>query len=309
MTVSLFTYMQSTQRFLREHKQEFVNPADLVSNINDARRVIALETQCIRVLTPVSGPVVQAKLIAGGSGYTNPSVTITPPDYPSGVAPNPSGQQATAQANLQGNVISDIVILNGGDGYFQPQGQITDPTGTGASFTLTVQPFNQVNQGQEVYNFSDIDLSRNTGCRAVFAVRSISLIYANYRYSLPVYPFSVYQAAIRQFPFAYQYVPTFASQFGQGVSGSLYFYPLPSQVYQCEFDCQCLPEDLSDNQSYEAIPEPWTELVKYYAASLAMIQLQNYNASKFFEGLYNAAKVSYSNSARIGRAVNPYGRY
>jgi len=307
--MALFEYLKQTQRFLREQKQDFENPDDLISYINRARREIAMRGQCVRTLTPISGSISTITVTAGGTLYTNPSVVISAPDFPSGVAPYPNGAQATATANLTGGVVTSIDVSFGGSGYFQPVVTITDPTGSGATATANVSFPNVLNQGQEVYPFSGIDLSQNPGCSAVYFVRSISIIYSNYRYSLPVYSFSTYQSAIREFPFQYQYVPVFASQFGQGTAGSFYVYPLPSQVYQYELDCLCIPSDLATDASVEAIPQPWTDAVPYFSAHLAMLELQNFNAAKFYLDLYEKMALSYSNYARVGRTVNPYGRY
>ena len=303
-------YSKQVQRLLREQRQEFSNPEDLLTYINIARREIAGRTQCIRRLTPIAGQVVQAQVTNGGSGYTNPVAVITPPDFPSGVLPSPNGRQATAGVELQGNVVTGFNIIDGGDGYFNPQASITDPHGTGATVSLTVSPINVLNQGQEVYNFSDIFLGNWPGVDTVLAIKSVSIIYANYRYSLPCYSFSVYQSMIRQYPFQYQYVPTFCSQYGQGASGSFYVYPLPSQTYQMEFDCFCLPSNLRlDNSIPEAIPQPWTDAVQYMAVQLAFQELMNFNAAKFYEQMFDKRTLGYSSQARVGRVVNPYGRY
>lgn len=306
----LFTYLKDTQRLLREQKQGFVNPQDLIAYINRARREIAMRSQCIRVITPSSGAITGWTVTDGGTGYSNtPTLTITPPDFPSGVLPYPNGDQATAQAVVQGGVITTIDSTYGGSGYFQPQMMITDTTGTGATATPTLTFINELNLGQEVYPFSGIDLSMNPGCEAVYYVRSISIIYNNYRYSLPVYSFSIYQSMIRQYPYQYQYVPTFASQFGQGQNGSFYVYPLPSQTYQYELDCQCTPIDLIDDRSVEAIPQPWQDAVTFYACHLAFLELQNYNSAKAMLDLYEKFALRYSQYARVGRATNPYGRF
>lgn len=306
----LFTYLQDTQRFLREQRQEFSNPADLTAYINRARREIAMRSQCIRVITPISGAITGWSVTNGGAGYSNtPTLTITPPDFPSGALPYPAGNQATAQAIVQGGAITAIYSNYGGAGYFQPQMTITDTTGTGATATPQLTYINELNQAQEVYPFSGVDLSMNPGCESIYFVRSVSIIYNNYRYSLPVYSFSIYQAMIRQYPFQYQYVPTFASQFGQGTNGSFYVYPLPSQAYQYELDCQCLPSDLIDDQSTEALPMPWQDAVPWYAAHLAMVELQNWNAAKAFLDLYEKFAQRYSDYARVGRVTNIYGRF
>ena len=307
---SLNIYLKQTQRFLREGRQSLLNPTDLTGYINRARREVAGRTQCVRRLTPISGQVVSTKIVSGGTGYSNnPTVTITPPDFPSGRSPNPGGLQATALAIVSAGVIQAIDIQEGGDGYFQPLITITDPTGTGASATAVLSKINQLNANQEQYPFSDIDVSVFPGVESVYIIRSVSVIYANYRYSLPMYSFSTYQAQIRQYPFQYTYVPTFCSQFGQGSDGSLFMYPWPSQVYQYEIDCSCLPQDLTDNQSVNVIPGPWDDVVPYFAAHLGYLELQNLNAAKFYLDLFDNMTLRKSNYARPGRVVNPYGRY
>lgn len=307
---SLFDYQKEVQKWLRETKQDLINPANLVNYINRARREVAMRTQSIRVLTQSSAPIVTASVVIGGSGYSSsPTITITPPDFPSGAGANPLGAQATASALVSGGIITAVDINYGGSGYFQPLATVTDASGTGASVTLQTGPINTLNVGQEVYNFSDIYLGANPGVKNIFAIRSVSVIYANYRYSLPMYSFTEYQGMIRQYPFQYQYVPTFCSQFGQGAAGSLYMYPLPSQTYQYEIDAYGLPQDLKTNQDYEVIPDPWTDAISYFAAHLAYLELQNYNAAKMYKDLYNEELLIYSQSARMGRRVNIYGRY
>jgi len=252
MIVDAFTHLKQCQRFLREQKQQFENPDDLLVYINRARREVAARTQCIRRLTPISGQCVSVQVTAGGSGYVNPIATITTPDWPSGTLPSPNGRQATCGVSLNGGVITGIDINDGGDGYFQPIITITDATGPGigATATVAVSPINTLNPGQEVYNFSDIYVGNWPGVDSVYAIKSASVIYAQYRYSLPMIAFSVYQAQVRQYSTGtYQYVPSFGSQYGQGTGGSFYFYPPPSQLYQIEYDCFCLPSDMTLDNS------------------------------------------------------------
>src|SRR5215472_5067539 len=94
-------YMQATQRFLREQKQDFIDPDDLIGFVNRSRRETVMRTKCLRGLTPISGQIVSWTITNPGSGYSaNPTLTITPPDFPSGVLPKPNGDQATATAIL-----------------------------------------------------------------------------------------------------------------------------------------------------------------------------------------------------------------
>jgi hypothetical protein len=307
----LFRYTQEVQRLLRDTRQELLNPADLASYINQARNEIALRAQCIRILTPISGSVISAEVTNPGSGYVAPVVTITPPDFPTGTGLWPNGAQAKAQATQIGGSLAAVNIIFGGSGYFQPQAEIIDTkgNGSGAAVSLSVQNINLLNQGQEVYPFSSVDLSPFPGVGEIYTVKSCSIIYANYRYSVPIYSFSTYQAFIRQYPFQYQYVPTVGSQFGQGTSGSFYLYPIPSQVYQIEWDCLCLPEELVSDTTPEIIPRPWTYAVKYFAAHLAYLELQNMNYARMMLDMFEKQLNIYSTSARPGRASNPYGRF
>lgn len=313
---TLFTYMRQVQRFVRDAKQEMIDPDDIIDYVNRARREVAYRTQCLRTLTPISGQIMEITVTNPGSGYTNPVVRITPPDFPSGQPPYANGAQATAVATEFGGTIAGINMTFGGYGYWQPIVTITDEIGsgsgpgTGATATVSKMSFiNQLNQGQEVYSFRDIDLTLFPGVEAVYMIKSVSLLYSNYRYSLPCYSFSTYQAMIRQYPFQYQYVPVFCAQYGQGTQGSFYMYPLPSEQYQIEFDCLCIPSDLTTDNDVEALPQPWTEAVPYWAAYLAFSELQNLNTARFYDEKFEKQLNIYSTAARPGRITNPYGRY
>jgi hypothetical protein len=306
---ALNEYRRQVQRFLRDSKEQWVEVGDIDSYINRARREVAMRTQCIRILTPVTGSIETIQVLTPGSGYTNPMVVITPPDFPSGARPFPAGLQATAVAQTIGGQISNISMVNGGDGYFTPEVTITDPHGTGATAVAHTNPINVSNQQQEIYKFSDVPMQTFAGVRAIYAVKGVSFIFSNYRYSLPCYPFTTYQAMIRQFPHQYLYVSTIYSQYGQGENGSLYMYPIPATQYQMEWDTFCTPADLITDQDYEAIANPWTDAVPFYAAHMAYLELQNLNAAKFYLDLYDNMVHRYSAYARPGRSISPYGRW
>lgn len=306
---TLNQYLQRVQRFLRDGNQQLVNPADLVDYINRARQEVALRTQCIRRLTPICGQITGVSVTAGGSGYSAATVTFSDPDFPSGATPHPNGDQATGTAVIVSGAINDVEVSYGGEGYFQPTVSITGD-GTGATASVSTMTFiNKLTQGREQYLFSDIDLSMFPGVESVYMIKSISVIYSNYRYSLPMYAFSVYQAQVRQYPLLYQWTPAFATQFAQGTEGSFFVYPLPSQDLQVEYDCFCLPSDLTTNLSVEAIPEPWTSCVSYYAAHLAYLEIANFNAAALYGKMFDDKTLRYSAAVRPGRVVNPYGRY
>ena len=305
----LFEYIKQVQSFVRDRDQKELNPDDLISFINRARREIALRTQCIRLLTPVSGAIITIDVLNPGSGYTAPIVTISAPDFPAGTRIYPQGAQATATAQIIAGQISNVSVDFGGSGYTVPTVTINDPTGTGAELRANVQPINVTQGGQEIYQFSDVPLQTFAGVGEILFVRSISFIYANYRYSLPCYPFSTYQAFIRQYPLVYQYVPTMCAQLGQGTNGSIYMYPIPSALYRMEWDVCCLPLDLTSDSDVEAIAKPWTDCVPICAAVYAFEEVQNLNAARYYREKTDLYCGRYSQWTRPGRATNPYGRY
>ena len=309
--MALHEYMKGVQRLLRDQAQTYINPADIIGYINESRRQIALRTQCVRILTPVSGQVVTATITNGGTGYVDPVATITAPDFPDQGTTNPGGAQATATVTQLGGVVTNIDISYGGSGYLAPTITITDATGPGANATATlnISPISQTVENQEIYNFSDLPLGNFPGVGEVFWVNSVSIIYAAYRYSMMTYSFSTYQALIRNYPKSYLYVPSICAQLGQGTAGSLYVYPVPSQAYQLEFDCFCLPMDLTTDDTPEAIPQPWQDCVKWYAAHLAFLELQNLNAANYYAQLTDKRIDDYSGWARPRKVSNRYGRW
>lgn len=303
-------YLQKVQRFLRDARQQIHNPDDLLTYVNEARRMVAYRAECIRILTPISGPIAGWSVTNPGAGYSAaPTLVVSPPDFPSGRLPFPRGDQAIAIATVQSGTVAAIFSQYGGDGYFQPTLTITDPTGTGATAIPQVAPINVVNQSQEVYPLSGINFSQNPGVLEAYAVLGITIIYANYRYSLPIYDFETYQAMIRNYPFQYTYVPSFASQYQQGASADFYLYPPPSQTYQTEWDCLVVPLDLLTNQSVDIIPRPWIDAVAFYATHLAFLEQQNYNAAEYYRKMFDDLMPKFGKAARPWRTVNPYGRY
>ena len=309
MPATLHDYLDQVQRFLRDQKQELENPGDLIHYVNVARREVAMRAQCLRALPPISGEIVSLSILNGGTGYTNPTLSISPPDQASGQLPFPLGDQATGDCSLSGGVITSADITYGGQGYFQPTVTVNDPTGKGAVIQPNLVPLSLLQNGQEVYPFSNIPLANYPGFASVYLVRSVSIVYTNYRYSVPIYAFTTYQARIRQYTIAsYSYVPCFGAQFGRGTNGSFYLYPPPSQTYQLEFDCSCLPTDLTDKYSVEAIPDPWTDAVAYFAAHLAYLELQNHNTARSYLALFDDRMHRFGAYADPGRSINPYGR-
>ncbi len=71
----------------------------------------------------------------------------------------------------------------------------------------------------------------------------------------------------------------------------------------------CLPQDLTADESVEAIPDPWTDAVPYFATHLAFLELQNGNTARMYEDLFDKRMRQFGGYVLPGRVTNPYGRW
>ena len=157
---TLFEYARAVQRFIRDGKQELIDFEDVITYVNAARREVAMRSQAIRILPPISAPIVSATILNGGTNYTNPTVQISPPDSPGGLKLNPGGAQAVGTAIASGGVITTVDIPYGGDGYFQPVIQISDPTGAGAVVQDLLHPLSGLDGRWPVLEELDVDMAQ-----------------------------------------------------------------------------------------------------------------------------------------------------
>lgn len=280
----LFTYQQEVQQLLGDTKGERFNIADITSYINRARGRVASKTQCIRLLPPSSGSFATMTVGAGGSGYTAPpTVTITAPDaYGVGFT------QATATATVAGGAVTGFVLGNVGTGYVNPGISITGGGGSGARANFTLTPFLATIPNQEVYTFSAANafIPTGLGIASILALQTIAVSWGSNKPVLQQCDWSGFQAYCRSLNLASTNWPTVWAQYAQGVAGSVYLFPIPSQVSQMDWDCYCLPIALGTDADVEAIPYPFTEGVPYYAAYLAYMGAQQKDMADYMEAKY-----------------------
>ena len=271
----LNTYLLKVQRLLHDPAYQFWGQADLVSYINEARQQVAMEGQCIRVLPRTSGPITTITIKNAGAGYTAPLVAILG-----------QGSGATATATQAAGVITGITVSAGGDGYF-PQSTnvvITDPTGTGAQAVANIPNALATALNQEVYNFTQFNSlvqqapsglagggqGGGPGVLQIHGVDSVSISWGQgMKPTVFRFDWSSFQAYLRAYSIGLMGYPSYASQYGQGVNGSIALWPVPSGVYIMDWDTFCIPINLLSDGDPEAIPYPWTDAVPSYAAHLA----------------------------------------
>lgn len=148
-------------------------------------------------------------------------------------------------------------------------------------------------EGTRSYPFSDIVFSA-VGIAGANDVRMIWYEVASGQKIISNQPFEWFAQYRLNNPVPFEGPPTEWAQLGQGQFGMLFFDPLPDFAYVCPLDVECAPTPLVDDSSPEAIPPLWQDAVPFYAAWLALMQLQRQADAdmmmKRFEDLMNRAR-------------------
>lgn len=124
-----------------------------------------------------------------------------------------------------------------------------------------------VTNASQVYPFASIVVTGTSGVAAVLNVRQMQYQVSGGAVNVAPRPwpwFRYYNLGKVAVPGP----PTEWAQYGQGEQGSLYVTALDTN-YTLAIDTVCLPINLVDDTTPEAIPYPWTDAVPYYAAYLA----------------------------------------
>lgn len=278
--MALNTYIQKVQRLIHDPTNQFWSTADITAYINEARGQIAAKGQCIRVLPATSGPIASVTMVTAGSGYvTAPTVTAL------GL-----GTGFTATAVMSGQTVASVTVNTPGTGYFpQSTSIVFTPTsgGSGATATAVISGANQTVANQEVYPFSAVNplVQATSGVASILVVQGVSISWGQgMKPTLFTWDWGSFQAQLRSYSFGLTGYPSTAAQFGQGVGGSIYLWPIPSGVYAMDWDCICLPVDLVSDSTPEAIPYPWTDAIAYFAAGLCFDNSrQGQNSDRFYQ--------------------------
>lgn len=306
--MALNSYISATQLLLHDTTSAFYSTANLTTYINNARNRIAAEAQCIRVLPPASATISTITPVLNGSGYTStPTVTISAPDIVTGTT-------ATATANVVGNAVTSYTITNAGSGYLNvPTITVSGGGGSGATATSTLSTYVSTTLNQELYTFSSLNsfVQQTSGVQSIQGIFSIAIMWGAPGATKPVLfqvSWGVLQAYCRSYSSLVSNYPDRWAQFGQGVGGSFYLYPIPSGTYPMEVDCYCLPIALASDSDPEAIPYPWTDCIPYYAAYLALLNAQRREDAMLMKQDYQMKMSENGAFARPVVVPSYYGR-
>ena len=91
-------------------------------------------------------------------------------------------------------------------------------------------------------------------------------------------------------------VPTLWTLQTQGLDGMIWVWPTPSAIASVIADCVWYPIPLVDDSTIEALPPPWTDVIPYFAAYIALVQAQRLQDAQNLYGLYG----KFVQSSRLG---------
>lgn len=134
--------------------------------------------------------------------------------------------------------------------------------------------------GQPNYNFSAITLS-GSGIGSALAVRMIGAAGKILSPRPFEWMFEYYIA-----PLVASGTPVDWSQLGQGTGGTLYLGPTPNAVWTMTLDVVATPDDLVTDADAESLPWPFRDAVPYYAAYMALLTTQQFEAAERHYQIY-----------------------
>lgn len=154
---------------------------------------------------------------------------------------------------------------------------------------------NNTANAQEVYPYAPVNAliaAQFSGYQGIITVQSVAISQSatpttGIKPMLPQYSWGQFQAQLRAFNQGMTGYPQVFANYGQGVSGSLYLWPIPSGSYAMDWDCICRPVDLADDTTPEAIPYPWTDVIPFYAAYYAYMNAQREDDAKRMMSMVN----------------------
>ena len=252
----LSLYLNDTAAMMNDFTYSFTSKFQMTRWINEARRLTAMDTGCVRrLITGQSAFGAQSQAGAAIPSAVQPGAV--PQGFPFGIGGVPG---SGVNAPVPGAIL----------GPFQ-----TIPA---------VERYPYVGFGNNYLK------QQYAGCRAINDVISVAVSWGGVsKPTLDWMPWDEFQAYCRAYAILNQTYPSVWSVFNDGTQGEIWVFPIPSQANDMEWDCFCLPIDLQTDNDFDVIPESFDDTVKFAAAALCYLSNKNYAAADVMaqkSGLY-----------------------
>lgn len=144
--------------------------------------------------------------------------------------------------------------------------------GGGTPGTETTSGFATIiNQERYAYGYANPYVQRwNEGVDGILDVIQVAVSWGgSMRPALEWMPFDDFQAYLRSYQTLMTSYPAVWTTMGEGQIGTVFLFPVPSAVCEMEWTVVCNPKAIYTNDDYDAVPDPFSDAVKFWAANLA----------------------------------------
>ncbi len=126
------------------------------------------------------------------------------------------------------------------------------------------------------------------------------------RPSLAWLPYEDLQAYARAYATLVTSYPYYWSTFNDGEHGEIWLFPVPSQPMEIELQVFCVPLDLHSDSDFDAIPDGFTNAIKFGAAALAYMQSRRYGQAQIMMDMFTDRLGTGRVATDMGKTPNFY---
>ena len=168
--------------------------------------------------------------------------------------------------------------------------------------------------GQERYpyiGFGNVFLNQQfAGLRGICDVISVTASWGGtVRPSLDWMPFEDFQAYCRSNQILVTNYPLVFSVYNDGEQGEVWLFPVPQSVNEMEWDVLCTAGPMFKDDDFDAIPEPFQNGVKYYAAMRAFESSGRYGSATLMRSQFEDSNGLRRGAVDRGKVPTRYPTY
>jgi hypothetical protein len=266
---SLQDYLTDTAALLHDMSFSFHSQSQLTRWVNEARRIVALDTSCVR------------RLITGESlsGAQSQPGSFIPGSAQPGALPN-----QTNAPSISG----------------------TPPFITSAA-NPAVSTINNVERYPFKGFWNSAARDEHSGVLGVYDASALIINWGGaVRVTADWYPVDELQAYCRAFLPAASSFPFIWSIYNDGPDGEIWIWPVPSEPLTMQLDAYCLPAPIYSDSDPDVIPDGMSDAVKFKAASIALMAARRYMEAELLEARYQERAVLNAAARDSGKTRSYY---
>ena len=129
--------------------------------------------------------------------------------------------------------------------------------------------------------------AQHAGCHEILEVGTVSISWGGSPMpALAWLPWEDMQAYCRSYGIQVQNYPYYWSVLNDGTAGEVWLYPIPQQACYMEWDVYALPSPLYSDDDFDAVPDGFSDAVKFMAAELVYLSSQKYLQAQLMENQF-----------------------